>query len=326
MTLRVSAALSVFSGGGDRYCPTGYIDPPRTGERMAMAAKLKGIAAVEISELDISNEFPVKELKRVLKEYNMSCSGVSADLAHDRRFALGAFGHQHQKTRNAAIDEGRKAVDLARQVSATEVTLRLYSDGFDYPFHVDYTAHWNTLISSIKTIAKYASPDINVAIAYKPREPRKFLTVDSVGKALSLCQEIAMKNVGVALHFTHAMMAGENPADSIAFLTRSNKLFQVYVGDGYGLSDDMMIPGSVHMWELMEALFYLKATKFKGYITLDMLPQRMDPSFATQIAIGNLAIFWKKLEKLDPIELRKAQKTLDAVESQKIIRRVMLQN
>ncbi len=326
MTLKISACLSIFGGAPDRYCPQGYRDPQRPQERLAALSKIKGIKAVEVTQTDISNELPAKELKRILREYGLACSGVSANLAQDRRFILGAFGHQHPKTRNAAIDEGRKAVDIARQLGATEVTLRLYSDGFDYPFHIDYTTHWNTVISSIKTIAKYASPDINVAIAYKPREPRKFLTVASVGKGLSLCQEIAMKNVGVALHFAHSMMAGETPAESIAFLTRSSKLFQVYMSECYRMWDDLMIPGSVHMWELMEALFYLKTAKFKGYVTLDMLPQRIDPSQACQIAVGNLAIFWKKLEKLDPAELKKAQRTLDAVESQKIVRRVMLQS
>lgn len=325
MTLRLSVALNVFSGSPDRYCPEGYRESSRIQDRLATVSKLKSIKAVEVSQTDVSPEFPLRELKRMLKDYELECSGVSANLAHDRRFALSAFGHQHPKTRNAAIDEGRKAVDMARQLSATEVTLRLYSDGFDYPFHIDYTVHWNTVISSIKTIAKYASPDINVAVAYKPRDPRKLLTVSSVGKALSLCQEIAMKNVGVALNFAHAMMAGENPAESIAFLTRANKLFQVYFSDCYRMWDDMMMPGSVHMWELMEALFYLKTVKHRGYLTIEMAPAQIDPSQACQIAAGNLAIFWKKLEKLDPLELRKAQKTLDAVESQKIIRRAMLQ-
>ncbi len=325
MSLKISACLSIFSNVADRYCTEGYRDKPRVQEQIAAIAKIKGIKGVEVTQTDVSTEFPVRELKRILKEYGLGCSGVAASLAHDRRFALGAFGHQHQKTRNAAIDEGRKAVDMARQLGATDVTLRLFTDGFDYPFHIDYTTHWNTVISSIKTIAKYASPDINVAIAYKPREPRKHLTVATVGKALSLCQEIAMKNVGVGMNFSHALMSGENPSESIAFLSRANKLFQVYFSDSYRMWDDMMMPGSVNMWELMEALFYLKTNKFKGYAVLDMIPHRIDPSHACQIAAGNLSIFWKKLEKLDTAELRKAQKTLDAVESQKIIRRVMLQ-
>jgi len=325
MTLRISAATWVFAGGLDPTVPEGYRESTRPQERLAAAAKIKGLKAVELAQNDVSQEFPVREVKRLLKEYGLGCSGVSACFEQDKRFALGAFGHQHQKTRNAAIEEGRKAVDLARQVAATEVTLRLYTDGFDYPFHIDYATQWNTLISSIKTIAKYASPDINVAIAYKPRGPRKFLTVSSVGKALSLCQEIAMKNVGVAVNFSHSLMAGENPADSIAFLTRANKLFQISFADSYRTNDDAMMPGSVNMWELMEALLYLKIARFKGYTIIDTLPERIDPCAACQIAVGNLSIFWKKLEKMDVAELRKAQKTMDAVETQKIIRRVMLQ-
>lgn len=325
MTLKLATCLTIFSGSPDRYCPQGYRDPMRLQESIAAASKIKGVKGVELVQTDITSEYPVKEVKRMLRDYNLGCSGVAANLANDRRFALGAFGHHHQKTRNAAIDEGRKAVDYARQLGASEVTLRLFSDGFDYPFHVDYTAHWNTVISSIKTIAKYASPDINVAIAYKRREPRKHLTIATVGKALSMCQEIAMKNVGVAMNFSHAMMAGENPAESIAFLTRSNKLFQMYFTDSYGLWDDMMIPGGVHLWELMESLMYLKANKHKGYFIIDMMPQRIDAAQALQIAVGNLSICWKKLDKLDITELRKAHRTLDAVESQKLVRRVMLQ-
>ncbi len=325
MSLKFSTGIWVFSSAPDRYCTDGYRDTPKLQESLAAIGKIRGLKGVEIRQTDVTPELPVKEMKRLFKEYNLTCSGVSANLAHSRRFALAAFGHQHQKTRNAAIDEGRKAVDIARQMGATEVTLRLNTDGFDYPFHLDYTAHWNTVISSIKTIAKYASPDVNVAVAYKPREPRKHLTVATVGKALSMCQEIAMKNVGVALNFSHALMAGENPAESIAFLTRSSKLFQVYFSDSYRMWDDMMMPGSLHLWESLEALFYLKTAKYRGFITIDMLPQRLEPTHALQVAVGNLSILHKKLEKLDTSEMRRAQRTLDATESQRIIRRVMLQ-
>lgn len=325
MSIRFSTGMWLFSNAADRYCTEGYRDVPRTQDILAAIAKLKTIRGVEVRQTDVTPEMPIKEWRRLLKEHNLVCSGVTASMAHTRKFGLAAFGHQHQKTRNAAIDEGRKAVDIARQLAATEVTLRLYTDGFDYPFQVDYTAHWNTLISSIKTIAKYASPDINVAIAYKAQEPRRSLTISNVGKALSMCQEIAMKNVGVSMNFGHALQAGENPAESIAFLTRSNKLFQLYFSDAIGTWDDLLMPGSQNLWETLEALFYLKLAKYKGFITLDMLPQRMEPLHALQIAVGNLAILWKKLEKLDPAEMKKAQRTLDATESQRTIRRVMMQ-
>ena len=326
MTMKLVTGIWMFSNAPDRFCTEGYRESLRPQDALAAIAKVKSVKGVEIRQTDITSDLPVKEMKRLLKENGLGCAGVTINLSHSRRFALAGFGHQHQKTRNAAIDEGRKSVDIARALGATNITLRLFTDGFDYPFHVDYTAHWNTVISSIKTIAKYASPDINVAIMYKPREPRKHLTVATVGKALSMCQEIAMKNVGVAINFSYAMMARENPAESIAFLARSNKLFQSYFSDCYGLWDDMIMPGSVHLWESLEALFYLKTSKYRGHTTIDVLPQRLDPTHALQIAAGNLSILNKKLEKLDTSELRKAQKTLDAAESQRIIRRVMLQS
>ncbi len=325
MSFRFSVGVWMYSNAADIYCPEGYREPMKFAEVISAIAKVKTVGAVEIRQTDVTTEVPVREVKRILKDNGLVCSGVTTTLAHARRFALSGFGHQHQKTRNSAIDEGRKAVDIARALGTDTITLRLYTDGFDYPFHVDYTTHWNTVISSIKTIAKYATPDINVAIAYKPREPRKYLTVASVGKALSMCQEIAMKNVGVAMNFSHAQMAGECPAESIAFLSRSSKLFQIYFSDSYPMWDDMMIPGSVHLWETLEALFYLKAVRHKGFVTIDILPQRIEPTLALQIAAGNLSILTKKLEKLDTTEMRKAQKTLDATESQRIIRRVMLQ-
>lgn len=325
MTLKLATGLWVYSNVQDRFCPDGYREAPKLQEVIPTIAKLKGIKGVELRQNDITSDMPVKEVKRLLKENGLVCSAVTTTLSHSRRFTLAGFAQQHQKTRNAAIDEGRKAVEIARALGTSEVSLRLYTDGFDYPFHVDYSAHWNTIISSIKTIAKFASPDVNIAVCYKPREPRKHLTIASVGKALSMCQEIAMKNVGVGINFSHALMAGENPAESIAFLNRAGKLFQVYMNDSYNMWDDMMVPGSLHLWETLEALFYLKAIKHKGFITLDILPQRIEPTHALQIAIGNLAILWKKLEKLDVAELRKAQRTLDATESQRIIRRVMMQ-
>ena len=323
MTPKIAATLEIFSGSADRYCPNGYREPLRMQERLAALSKIKAIKAIEVAQSDVTQELPGKELKRMLKDYGLACSGVSANLAYDRRFALAAFGHQHPKTRNAAIDEGRKAVDLARQLTATEITLRLYSDGFDYPFHIDYAAHWNTLISSIKTIAKYASPDVNVAIAYKATEPRKFLTVSSVGKALSLCQEIAMKNVGVALDFSHALMGARTREAMLFYHGRTSCCNSISATAPS--SDDMLVYGQCSYVGNNGALFYLKVSKYKGYLTLDMQPKRIDPAQACQIAAGNVAILWKKLEKIDTTELRKAQKTLDAVESQKIIRRAMLQ-
>jgi hypothetical protein len=98
MTLKISAQLSIFGGAADRYCPEGYRDPIRFSERVSLASKIKGLKAVEISQTEVTPELPLREIKRILKDSGLLCSAVSADLATDRRFALGAFGHQHPTT------------------------------------------------------------------------------------------------------------------------------------------------------------------------------------------------------------------------------------
>lgn len=324
MAFRFSTTLGIFDNVYDGYCKEGYREPIRFTETLAVLSKLKGIEAIEIRHTDTTNDLPIKTMKRMLKDYNLACSAVSVDFSESRKYVLGALGHPNPKMRSAAIDEGRKAVEIARGLGTTEVVIRLYTDGSDYPFQVDYFNQWGTIISSVKTIAKFASPDINVSILYKPCEPRKFISVSCAGRALAMCQEIAMKNIGVALSFSHALMAGEIPAESISQIARAGKLFQVYMNDTTSLSDDLLVPGGYHLWELLEALFYLKYTKYKGYINLDLRSDRMEPVYALQIAIGNIAILNKKLEKLDTPELHKAQRTLDATETQKIIRRIML--
>ncbi len=323
MTIRFSTTLSVFDSVYDGYCKEGYREPIRLEEALKILSRLKLINAVELRHSDITPDLPVKSVKRLLKEYDFVCSAVSVDYSESRKFALGALGHQNPKIRGAAIDEGRKAVDIARGLGTTEVVLRLFTDGSDYPFHVDYMNQWNTIISSVKTIAKYASPDINVAIVYKPREPRKFLTVSSAGRALAMCQEIAMKNIGVAVSFAYSIMNGEIPAESIAQISRAEKLFQVYFNDTNMVTDELLVPGGYHIWELLEVLFYLRTSKFKGYYTIDLRSYRMEPIYALQIAIGNISVLDKKLDKLDITELRKGQRSLEAIESQKLIRKVL---
>ena len=109
-----------------------------------------------------------------------------------------------------------------------------------------------------------------------------------------------MKNVGVAFNFSYALMAGENPAESIAFLARSNKLFRVHLSDCQGVTDDMMPPGSVHLWELMEALFYLRARGID------------------EVAARNLLVYAFATQSLDQIKCEPVRQKLAAIVSARL--------
>ncbi|OPX31434.1 MAG: hypothetical protein B1H40_04020 [Candidatus Latescibacteria bacterium 4484_181] len=64
------------------------------------------------------------------------------------------------------------------------------------------------------------------------------MSIGSVGKALSICLELGMENVGVVIDFGHALMSRENPGESVAYLARHRKLFNVHFNDAYGEWDE----------------------------------------------------------------------------------------
>ncbi|HID94100.1 MAG TPA: hypothetical protein EYP60_08400 [bacterium (Candidatus Stahlbacteria)] len=322
MEPKFSAGMWMFAGHMDRFCTKGYTDPLSVGEIIKLAGKVDGLKGVECHQSDfdtISDE----QFVELLKANGLQCSNVNVNVWGDRRWKLGAFASRNQSIREAAIAEGKRAVDLARKVGSPSIGLWLGSDGFDYPFQIDYRYQWNTLVSSIKEVAEYALPDVKVGIEYKLKEPRTHMTIGSVGKALSICLELDMDNVGVVIDFGHALMSRENPGESVAYLARHKKLFNVHFNDAYGEWDDDMIPGTIHFWETLEFLYYCKITGYDGWFGLDMYPFREDGVKSANMAIRNIKAIWELCDKIDDKKLAKAQETMDAIETQEVVRELI---
>lgn len=322
MELKLSAGLWVFGNTMDRFCTKGYKKPISVLEMLSLASQVKGLKGVEVHQTDFE-EVSIEEFKKKLQETGLVVSNVNTNVWGSAEWKYGAFAHRDPEIRARAIAEGKKAVDYARQLGAPSIGLWLGSDGFDYPFQVDYIKHWELLIGGIKEVAEYASPDIKVGIEYKLKEPRTHMSISDAGKALAIALELDMDNVGVVIDFGHALMSGENPADSVAFLARYGKLFNVHFNDAYGLWDDDMIVGSLRVWETIEFLLYCKLTGYDGWFGLDMFPYREDAVAAADMALRNIEAMWQLVEQIDIEELRKAQATMDAIETQKVIRKLL---
>lgn len=322
--LKFSCGLWVLGGCADRFCRQGYSKFLSVEDQINLAGQVVGLRAIECHQSDF-DEISVEHFIELLKTNNLSCSNVNTNVWSFPKWKLGAFAHRDVILRSEAINEGKRAVEIARQVGSPSIGLWLGSDGFDYPFQVDYIRQWDSLVAAIKEVAEFASPDIKVGIEYKLKEPRAHMTIGSVGKALSICLELDMKNVGVALDFGHALMSKENPADSVALLAKHNKLFNVHFNDAYGEWDDDMIVGTVHLWQTLEFLYYCKHTGYDGWFGLDMFPYREDGVKAASMSIANIKAMWKLLDKISPQELSKAQETMDAIATQEVIRKVIFQ-
>lgn len=103
----------------------------------------------------------------------------------------------------------------------------------------------------------------------------------STGAAVLLVEEVDRLNFGLTLDFGHCLMAGENPAQSVALVNRfdPDKLFGVQLGDGYGRlgAEDGLAFGSINRTAAFEFLLWLLKTGYAGHLYFDTFPRNEDP-------------------------------------------------
>ena len=111
-----------------------------------------------------------------------------------------------------------------------------------------------------------AHPDLLVSLEHKPTdENTRFSVVGSAGAAKLLVFEVNRSNMGITLDVGHCLMAGENPAQSVAML--GDRLFGVHLNDGHsriGAEDGLML-GGVHSAMTLELMYWLQKVEYQGH-------------------------------------------------------------
>jgi xylose isomerase len=318
--IKFSVGIWAFTSCADRFVTEGYRKSLSLTEQIKLASQIEGLDGLILQFPAVVNRENAEEAKRLLQEGKLKVSAVDAHL-FGSQFSMGAFTSGNERTRRKAIEIAIGAVDMAEQLDCSYAGLWLGQDGFDYPFQANYSDLWDREIEAIREVAAH-NPEVKICIEYKLKEPRMHLTIGSVGKALLICEKIAKDNVGVTLDFGHAMLGKENPAESATLLAKYNRLFSIHFNDCYRETDDDLIAGSVHSWELLELLLVLQQVEYKGWYGLDIFPYREDIVKACEYSIQNIKSLLKGLEKIDIPSLVEAQKTMNYIRIHRIMRGV----
>jgi L-rhamnose isomerase len=93
----------------------------------------------------------------------------------------------------------------------------------------------------------------------------------------------------------------------------------VHANDNYGLGDDDIMVGAVHVWHTVEFLLALEEADYDGWISLDIVPRRESPVKASTLSIRTLEHLLGLLSRLDREALRQAQTEMDAVAAQALV-------
>lgn len=223
--------------------------------------KIEGIDGLELCYPgDFSN---IKELKKALKDNGLGVSAINVRSRRQDKWLRGSFSSAIEKERQEVTDEFHKAMDAALELGTNRISTCPLNDGHDYVFEMNYFDAYKYTEETFANICSY-NPEVKVCIEYKKNDPRTRCLLGSAGETLSFCQSVDMPNLGVTLDIGHALLSGERPAQSVALLQRTNKLFYVHLNDNDSMWDWDMLPGAFHLPEFIEFHYYLKLAGYNN--------------------------------------------------------------
>ena len=251
---------------------------PTISDMLAAAARVGGLDAADLNYPDHFADHAAGELAALLSDNGMALNGLAMRYYTDPGFAIGAFTNPDPGVRRAAIDLTRRGIDALAEMGGRLMTLWMGQDGFDYAFQGDYRAMWDGTIAAIAELADH-NRDVDIAIEYKPNEPRAFALMPDAATTLLAIGEVGRDNLGVTLDFAHVLYADEMPAHSAHLISRHSRILGVHLNDGYGKRDDGLMAGTVHPVQTLELFVELERAGYDGVIYFDTFPDHsgLDP-------------------------------------------------
>ena len=288
-----------------------------TLERIRRAGSVDGLDLVDLNYPQHVDGLATDQVVAALRAAGLGVGAIN--LRYDDTFLDGAFTHPDAATRRRAVDLTIAAGEWALATGAKQVIVWPGQDGYDYPFQVDYQALWDHTVEGFQRVAD-ALPELQIALEYKPLEPRRFFAVGDMSTALLWVRDGGRANVGVALDVAHALMARENPAQAAARALREGKLFGIHLNDAYGQADDGLIVGSVHPVQTLELVWTLQQGGYGFHVYFDTFPVREDPVAECARNVDALRRFWRAAAALDGEASRDAQRRHDALRVHELVR------
>lgn len=245
---------------------------------IAAAGRVGGLDAADLNYPDHFAGHAPGDLSDMLSDAGMALNGLAMRYYTEPGFALGAFTNPDPAIRRAAIDLTRRGIDAGAAMGGRLMTLWMGQDGFDYSFQADYGRLWDDTVAALAELADHA-PEVDIALEYKPNEPRAHALMPDVATTLLAVKEVGRPNLGVTLDFAHVLYADEMPAHAAHLVARHSRLLGVHLNDGYAKRDDGLMVGTVHPVQTVELFVELARIGYDAVIYFDTFPDHsgLDP-------------------------------------------------
>jgi xylose isomerase len=228
-----------------------------------------------------------KEMRHRLDDLGLVAEFVAPRLWEDHRTIDGAYTSNNAAERRYAIDRSLQAVEIAAVLDTHRIVLWLAREGTYLRESKDPARAVGQVVEAINRLLA-ADKAVRILIEPKPNEPMDLAFLPTIGHAVAtayLTDDPA--RVGALLESAHAILAGLDPSEEMAFALHHGKLWSVHLNDQNGLKYDQdKAFGSVDLRRafnqvrVLEMNDYGKRGEFVGLDVKALRTQRREDAFA----------------------------------------------
>lgn len=190
----------------------------------------------ELSENQIKKR--AREIKKLLDNNGLAAEFVAPRLWVDPRTVDGGFTSNCKEDREFAIWRTFRSIDIANELECDKIVLWLAREGTLCSEAKNPVQGVKLLIEAINRMLEY-DRRIKILIEPKPNEPIDRSFCPTLGHVMGISSAtIDPSRIGGLLESAHAILAGLDPANEIAFGLAMGKLWSVHLNDQNGMKYD----------------------------------------------------------------------------------------
>jgi xylose isomerase len=177
-------------------------------------------------------------MKRMLDSEGLVAEFVAPRLWENPKGIDGGFTANDPEIRAWAVQRAKRCIDIANHLGTKMIVLWLAREGTYIRESKDAIAAHHQLLDALNQMLDH-DPEIELAIEPKPNEPMDQAYIPTIGHALAIAYQTKDPGrVGGLIETAHALLAGLDPSDEMAFALSHNKLLSVHLNDQNGLKYD----------------------------------------------------------------------------------------
>ena len=278
-----------ISEGADPFGPS--VRPTFPHEEKFALYKPMGFDGVQFHDDDVvpnidelaapQIEKQAADVRKILDREGLEAEFVAPRLWFAPQTQDGGYTSNRSEDREYAWERTRRSVDIARIMGAPAVVLWLAREGSYIREGKDAKLAYDRLRELIDRTLDY-DREIEIWIEPKPNEPTDLAYVPTAGHAVALAYATRdHKRVKVVIESAHAILAGLDPSDEMAFSLAHDKLASIHLNDQNGLKYDQdknfasaNLRGAFNQVRVLEENGYGSRGEFVG---LDVKAMRTQP-------------------------------------------------